>query len=270
METNRTGHSPPPADPEAGREATVEQLRMRLSSAPPPYLEGALENPELGNEELLLLLRNRQAPGPLLQRIGRDRRWTRSYEVKRHLVLHPQTPKTLARSLLPHLHWRELAEVSGDLRVHPVVRRQAESLLRVRIEELSLGERIALARRASRGLIGCLVEGGDARVLRALLGNPRMVESDAVRIAATPKGSPDLFRQCADHPTWGLRPAVRMALLHNSRTPIAVALRLIDRLQAKDLHRLSKDVKVPKIVRVSADRRLSRVSERPAARQERR
>jgi hypothetical protein len=270
MDHDPKGSAPLPAGPAEGRKADVEQLRLRLTSAPPPYLEGALENPELGEEELLLLLRNRQAPGSLLQRIGRDPRWTRSYGVKRHLVLHPQTPRVLARSLVPHLHWRELAEAAGNLRVHPVIRRQAESLLRVRIEELSLGERIALARRASRGLLGCLIDAGDAPVLRALLGNPRMVELEAVRIAATPKGGPDLFRYLAEHPTWGVRPSVRMALLRNPRTPVAVALRLVDRLQRRDLHRLTKDVKVPKIVRVSAGRRLSRATGREPAGTERR
>ena len=253
------------SDREAGRGDRVEQLRRRLPGAPPPYLEGASENPNLGDDEMLLLLRNRHAPQQLLSRIGRDRRWTASHELKKHLVRHPRTPLVLARSLLPHLFWKELAEISSDLRVHPVVRRQAEALLTVRIEQLSLGERIALSRRASRGLIGCLIEAGDDRVLRGLLGNPRLVEGDAVRIAASPCSAPEFFRHLAGHPTWGSRRAVRMALLRNSRTPVQVALRLVDRMPVGDLRGLVKDVKVPRIVRVGADRRLAVPSGRSSA-----
>jgi hypothetical protein len=246
----------------------VEQLRRKLPGAPPPYLEGALTNPNLGDDEMLLLLRNRQAPQDLLSRIGRDRRWTASHEVKRELVRHPRTPLVLARSLLPHLFWKELAETSSDLRVHPVVRRQAEALLAIRIQELSLGERIALSRKASRGLIGSLIATGEDRVLRGLLGNPRLVEADAVRIAASPCGAQGFFHFLAGHPAWGRRRSVRLALVRNPRTPVQVSLRLVGRMPVRDLRQLVKDVKVPRIVRVGAGRRLAEPSGCPTASRE--
>lgn len=245
-------------DAAGGRAAAVGQLREHLASAPPAFLEGALDNPGLGQTELLFLLRNRQATPQILLDIGRDSRWTRSHEVKKQLVRHPRVPLVVARALLPHLFWRELAEVSADARVHPVVRRQAEQLIRIRLEELSLGERISLARQASRGLIGPLIDTREGPVLRGLLGNSRLVETEAVRMAACPCDSPDLFRHLAGHPKWSLRRSVRLALLRNPRTPVAVALRLIGKLPPRDLRELLKDVKVPRIVRVGADRRLSR------------
>jgi hypothetical protein len=253
------------SDRQAGGAASVEQLRRRLPGAPPPYLEGALGNPNLGDDEMLLLLRNRQAPQSLLARIGRDRRWTASHEIKKQLVRHPRTPLVLARSFLPHLFWKDLVEVSSDLRVHPVVRRQAETLLTIRIEELSLGERIALSRRAPRGLIGSLIDSGEDRVLRGLLGNPRLVESDAVRIAASRCGAPGFFHFLAAHPAWGRRRAVRLALVRNPRAPVQIALRLVDGMPVRDLRQLVKDVKVPRIVRVGAGRRLAEPSGRSSA-----
>jgi hypothetical protein len=253
------------ADEKAGREADLRQLRERLSTAPAPYLEGALGNPRLSEKEMLLLLRNHHASPKLLTWIGRDHRWTRSYEVKKHLVRHPRVPVALARAVLPHLFWKDLAEVAGNPRVHPAARRQAEEMLKVRIEELTLGERVALARRAPRGLIGCLIETREAPVLRGLLGNNRLVELEAVRVAAAPCASAELFQHVADHPRWGIRRAVRLALLGNPRTPVPVALQLVEKLSQRDLRQLVKDAKVPKIVRVGADRRLARASTRPDA-----
>ena len=126
------------------------------------------------------------------------------------------------------------------------------------MEELSLGERVALARRASRGLIGPLIGTHEGPVLRGLLGNVRLVEMEAVRVASCACKQPDLFRHMAGHPKWGMRRSVRLALLRNPRTPVPAALRLVEKLSPRDLRELVKDVKVPRIVRVGADRRLGR------------
>jgi hypothetical protein len=205
---------------------------------------------------MILLLRNRAAPAPLLARIGRDREWTRRQDVKRALVRHPNTPLVLARILAIHLHRKDLAEIAEDLRVPPPVRRHAEEILRIRIEEMTLGERISLARRPSRALISALRDSAEGGVLRALLGNSRLVEADAVRIASGSATPGDALRALAEHPAWGIRRSVRMALLLNPRTPVSSALGLIRGTSRQDLTRLAEDAGAPRIVRVGAERRL--------------
>ncbi len=122
--------------------------------------------------------------------------------------------------------------------------------------ELAVGERIGLARIASRGVVQVLRHSAEEPVLVALLGNTRMVELDAVTIASSPQAPPGALRRLAAHPTWAARHAVRMALVTNPRTPVAVSLGLVRRLSRQDLRRLAKDVRAPKIVRIGADRRL--------------
>jgi len=246
-----------PLTPEGGRRASAFELKRLLPSAPPSFLQGALENPEITPDEIALLLRNRAATPQLLGRIARDRQWTRSYDVKRGLVRHPRTPLPIVGTLIHHLFWRDLAEAAADPALHPTVRRKSEDLLRLRLMELSLGERISLARVASRGLIGALRESAEARVLTALLGNPRLIEADAVLLARSGAAPPAVLGRLAEHPAWGVRRSVLMALAANPRTPVAAALRLLGRLSRRDLTRLAKDPKVPKIVRVGAERRLS-------------
>jgi hypothetical protein len=180
----------------------------------------------------------------------------RGYEAKKALARHPRTPLTLARSLLPQFYWKDLADVAEDPRMPPSVRRQAEEILSHRLDEMTQGERISLARRASRGVISALRDSADARVLQALLGNVRLLEHDAVRIASSACAPREALSGLADHPAWGERYAVRLSLIRNPRTPVAAALRLIGRLPRQDLLRLARDGQVPKIVRVGADRRL--------------
>jgi hypothetical protein len=248
----------PPPTADAGREASGDQLRRRLPFAPPPFLDGALDNPALTERELLLWLRNPQATTALLDRIGRQPRWTRTYAIRRALVLHPNTRPAEARKLAEQLRWRELLETTRDSRLHPAVRRRAEQLLRGRLEGLTVGERVNLARSEPAGMLAELMDCPELQVLRGLLSNDALREIHAARLAASATAPPEVLGSLGDHHAWGEVRSVRMALLRNDRTPVPAALTLLRRMTGRDLHRLSGDDKVPTIVRVGAGRELDR------------
>jgi hypothetical protein len=240
----------------AGTRASDSELTANLAQAPPPFLEGALSNPDLQPSHVVLLLRNRSVPASLLTRLAKQHRWTRLYEVKRGLVLHPNTPPTIARTFLHHMYWRDLSEAADDLRLHPSVRRQAEETVKVRLAEMAVGERIALARRATRGVIAALAEEADRMVLAALLENRRLVERDVVTLAGGENVPGEVLDAVSRNPAWGIRPAVRTALLRNPRTPVHAAMRLVKDLPERELRRIQADRTIPKIVRVGAERAL--------------
>ena len=247
----------PAGSRERGRSASAAELRERLASAPATFLTGAAENPNLGPDGMRLLLKNRAAPARLLARIGMDRDWTRLEGVRLALVRHPNTPLPVARGLAPNLRRKQLAEIAEDMRVRPQVRRTAETLLEARIDQTTLGERVSLARRGSRAVIATLRDTAEADILRALLGNPRLVEADAARLATGPRTPAEALRAIAEHPTWGARRSVRLALLLNPRTPVPVALGLLGGASRGDLARLAGDEEAPRIVRIGAERRLA-------------
>jgi hypothetical protein len=248
-----SGH---PLTADGARRASLEELRRHLTSAPNAYLEGAVQNPDFTADEMTLLLRNRFASPGLLTRVGQNRQWTRYYEVKRGLVRHPRTPYPVARNLVGHLYWRDLAESIEDARLHPALRRQAEQILEERLPEMSLGEQISLARRATGGLLGVLRGSGESRVLRAVLGNPRLKERDAEAVAAGEEAPGEVLGWLTRHPKWGNRRAVRLALVRNPRTPVADALKLVAKLPRRELEHLVAEQEAPRIVRVGAMRRL--------------
>jgi hypothetical protein len=245
-----------PLSAEQARGASPDELRHRLVSAPLRYLEGAVNNPELAPDEMALLLRNTAASAALLGQVARDRAWTRHYEVKKGLVRHPKTPFPAARNLVGHLYWRDLADTVDDARIQPALRRQAELVLTDRVNEMSLGEQISMARRATGTVISALCGSDEARVLQALLGNPRVKELHAVSVASGNKVPAEVLGWLARHPKWGDQRSIRMALLRNPRTPVAESLKLVARLPIKDVARLCDDDEAPRIVRVGADRRL--------------
>jgi hypothetical protein len=257
-----------PLDQESGRTHARSQLRLHLADAPSDYLVGALENPELGIEELGTLLRNRGGTADIVSRVGRNRSWMRARSIQVAVVTHPKAPQILARRYLPHLAWRDLADVSGNLALSPVLRREAEKLIKTRAPELSLGEKISLARRGSRGIVEFLLPETDAMVLRALAGNARATEADLLSILARRDLPAGFLSWLADQSSWSRRRTVRVALIRHPQTPPSSSLKLIRGLSRRDVLELHRDVMAPRLVRVAAERLLAgsealRASSRP-------
>jgi hypothetical protein len=240
-----------------GREDPKETLRVRLTDAPGDYLDGALDNPSLGPDELVVLLRSREVGSETIARVGRNRSWLRHREVKLALVNSPRAPQVLARRLLPHLTWRDLADVAANLRLSPILRREAERLLTTRLPELAVGEKMALARRGGRGIVEMLREETDGLVLQAVAGNPRATEADVSRMVSRADAPAAFLAWVADRSSWGARRSVRLALVRHPRTPAAVSLRLTRLLSRRDAEELRHDFAAPRLVRVAAERLLA-------------
>ena len=207
--------------------------------------------------ELVILLRSRETSAAIVTRIGRNRSWMRPREVKLAFVSNPRAPQVLARQFLPHLGWRDLAEVSVNLGTSPILRREAEKLLKTRLPELSRGEKVALARRGSRGIVEVLREEADTLVLRAVAGNPRATEADFERILTRTDTPAEFLAWLAEMSSWGQRRSVRLALVRHPCTPPSAALRLTQALSQRDIQELGRDVSAPRLVRVAAERHLA-------------
>ncbi|TDI49960.1 MAG: hypothetical protein E2P01_02095 [Acidobacteria bacterium] len=241
---------------QGARTASRGELRRRLSSAPAAWLSQALENPELGPPELMLVLRNPAAPAAVLERIGASRTWMGHHELRRGLARHAHTPLAVARNLLPHLYSKDWCEIAAHPAANPVIRRQAERLLLACVDKLALGERIMLARRATRGLIPAFLTDANPRVIQALLGNPRLVEIDLLRLASDVAAGAEVLRSVAEHPVWGQRRDLRLALIRRPELPVQTAFHLARKMDRRDLRMLVEDDKVPLVVRVGIERRL--------------
>ncbi|OLD66283.1 MAG: hypothetical protein AUI47_00215 [Acidobacteria bacterium 13_1_40CM_2_68_5] len=239
---------------EAGRTAPADTLALELATAPLAFLEGALANPVMQPDLVSILLKNHAVTGQLIVRISARREWLKAYEVKAAIVLHPKTPRAVAMNLVQFLWWRDLAKVADDTLLAPPLRRAAERILSLRIQELALGEKIALARIASRGVIHVLTKQEHPMVIRALLQNPRLVEEDALVIASA-RGTPSgVLQTLAEDARFSKRPSVQKALVQNHATPAATALRIVQGLGAQTLKELARAPHVPTLVKVAVQR----------------
>ncbi|MBI4230826.1 MAG: hypothetical protein HY608_08325 [Planctomycetes bacterium] len=247
-----------------GRGCPGEAIAARIPSATEAALHGLVENPACTPDQVLRILQRRPLPDPVIRRIAETHRWRRNHRIRAAVVNHPSTPTSVRLDLLGHLLWRELAQVAANPHLPPQIRRKGEHTLLLRLAGFTLGERIALARIAPRGLIGTIRTAGEPEVIGALLENPRTTEADALAIALRSR-TPASLRCLAEHPAWSVHPAVRTALLGNPSLPVHVALRLLRGLRRREVQAIARRAGAPGFVVLAARRLLGECAPERAA-----
>ncbi|MEM7048986.1 MAG: hypothetical protein AAF604_04970 [Acidobacteriota bacterium] len=214
------------------RQVEAEELLRLVRELPDEQLRGAaarqaLRNPFAGSEVIVALLRR-----PALRHV---------YELRRDIAFHPQTPEARALELLPTLFWRDLAALGTEMRVRPTLRRAADRHLIRRFTGLSLGEKIALAKRAGPVLMSHARSDPSPAVIAALLDNPRLTEGLLAPLLQREDVNPAVLEVIARSRRWGQRYGIRRALCSNRRTPLATALALLPLLKKADQRALARD-----------------------------
>jgi len=185
-------------------------------------------------EEALAVLDNPFLTPAVCQTIAQNQRLIGFYSVRLKLVALRQTPQSHAVKLVYYLYWPDLVRLSVDVKVPAPVRRAIETQLLLRVDKLSLGERIASARRCSSALIKVFLFDPDPKVFGALLVNQRLREDDLLQLATSPRARPEQLVLLSEDRKWSYRYAIRKALVMNPVTPRSIAATQLRHLTAKD------------------------------------
>lgn len=188
-------------------------------------------------------MRRFECPRRLVEAVCAAPRSLRDRRVLALVVRHPACPQQVAWDALPGMLWRDLHQVCSDPRTPPGVRAQAERKLVERLPNLTLGERIALAKIATRGVIRALYAEAEPRCVQALLDNPLLTETDAMRLLnANPVT--ECLQALMRHPRWGQRPGLVRAAVRLPKLPLAMTLSLVVALPD---HELANLVRAPEV-----------------------
>jgi hypothetical protein len=232
------------------RTAPPEKLWAVIQQATEEVLLAVLENPACEPFHVIAILRSPRVTPAVAERVYADSRWLRHYRVKVALVHCRAMPYVLSSQVIYELFWYDLAQVALNPRIDPRLRQMAERLVIQKLEEMAVGEKMVLARVASRNLIVHIRNTcREAGVLLNLLRNPRLVEEDLLALLQVPQLPVEFIRALAALPQWCNRPAVRMALLRHPHTPVHVVAQLIPRLQPSEVLQLLQDRAPRPIVR---------------------
>ncbi len=220
--------------------ADVDRLYAELVQVGEASSQAAELLVRLGDDEgALVALLRRPLPRRFLDRVASLPPWSDRPHVLAAVVRNPRAGRVLGLRLVPGLFWRDLAEVAVAPQVHGAVRARAEALLQERLEELRLGDRVSLARLATPPVLRRLLWDSERRVLQAALLNPRLREADLREAVRADSAGLELLEEVASSARWREAYAVRLELVLQPRTPLALALGQLTSLLKRDLERVA-------------------------------
>jgi hypothetical protein len=205
-------------------------------------------------DEALAVLDNLYVTPLICQQIAQDLRLAGFYSVRLKLVASKHTPQAHAVKFVHYLFWSDLVRLSVDMRVSAPVRRAIDNLLVNKIDKLTLGERITVAKRCSQALIKALLFDPDPKVFEALLVNQRVREDDLLLVASSDRASAAQLQLLADDRKWAYRYPIRKALVMNPITPRFAAASLLRSLTPRDLRLIHRNPKTSVYVRRCIER----------------
>lgn len=199
------------------------------------------EDPELGPDAAVSILRHPHCDRAVLEILLENRKLHLQYEFRLEFAGHPKAPTIAAINFLRTLYWRDQYELAREPRTAPFLRRNAMSMLVERIPDMTLGERITLARIAGVEMIPALSRTGEPQVLAALLDNPRMREGQVVTLIEDPGAPVSLIERVARHHKWAYAYRVRALLVRDPRLKDQAALRLMKGMPDSELDKVAAD-----------------------------
>ena len=101
-----------------------------------------------------------------------------------------------------------------------------------------------------------LIRDPNKLVSTSVLSSPKMTETEVEAIAKMQNVSDEILRIIGNTRAWVKNYNVALALVRNSKTPPALSMNLLNRLNDKDLRALSTNRNVPEILRVTARKKV--------------
>jgi hypothetical protein len=227
-------------------------VSRRISDLSSRELLALVRRGGLDDFEMLDVLRSPFCTPQIAELVAGSREHLGTQAIREKLAGFPGLSNAQALNLLGSLPWSSLLAVAQTPKTPPLVRRQAERKLILQLPSMTLGEKIAMARRAHRALFPALMAGCDEKILIALLDNPRLVENDLVVLINTGEPPTDFYSIAARHHRWSSSYVVRRAIVECPRVPAPLALSILVQLPPTDQRRIAGNEVVSETIREAA------------------
>jgi hypothetical protein len=119
---------------------------------------------------------------------------------------------------------------------------------------MSVKDRVMLALRGTREARMILVRDPNRMVSSAVIKNPRITDQEVEGITAMKTVSEEVLRVIAHSRSYTRSYVIIHNLVRNPRTPIAISMGFLNRIQTKDLRLLSNNKNVPDVIRQTSTR----------------
>lgn len=125
-----------------------------------------------------------------------------------------------------------------------------------RLANMGVPEKVKCAMKGTREMRAVLIRDPNRMVASAVLSCPKVNEAEVEAFAKMGNVSEDILRTIGNSRAWTKNYSVTLSLVKNSKTPVAMSMNLMQRLNESDVKRLATDRNVPEALRLAARKRL--------------
>ena len=212
------------AAPVPAATGSVPTLESSIQNLALDELLRLASNTALTEDLALSVLKRGDLPLEVLEQFSKNATFLKLRKAKLALAAHPHTPRHVSIPLIRQFYTFDLMKVALTPSVPADVKVAADDVLVSRLKSITLGERLALARRGSGRVAGALLLDGEAPVMRMALENGRLTEAFLIQAVLRPEASVPLVQAVAQHRKWSYRREIRIALLRTEHLSLARAL----------------------------------------------
>jgi len=134
---------------------------------------------------------------------------------------------------------------------------QSRASLIQQLANMSFTERLKAAMKGSREMRGILIRDPNKMISAAVLSSPKLNEAEIESFSKMTNVSDEVLRIIGTNRAWTKNYSVIYGLTKNPKTPLAISLNLMARLNDRDVSTLATDRNVPEPLRAAARRKVA-------------
>lgn len=125
------------------------------------------------------------------------------------------------------------------------------------VANMTVPQKVKAAMKGSREMRAILIRDPNRLVAGSVLSCPKLTEQEVESFARMANVSEDVLRTIGQTRGWVKNYAVALGLTKNAKTPLALSLTLLHRLNDRDVRAVSIDRNVPEPLRVAARKKVA-------------
>jgi hypothetical protein len=129
---------------------------------------------------------------------------------------------------------------------------QKHQTFQERLATMTVPEKVKCASKGTREMRSILIRDPNRMVAAAVLSCPKVNDAEVESFAKMGNVSEEILRSIAMNRAWTKNYGTLLALVKNSKTPVALSMNMMQRLNTSDVKKLSTDRNVPEALRVAA------------------
>ena len=128
--------------------------------------------------------------------------------------------------------------------------------VQTKISKMSFTQRLKAAMKGNSEMRAILVRDTNKMIAAAVMSSPKLTEQEIETFSRMGSVSEDILRIIAHNRKWMKSYKITLGLTRNPKTPIAISLNLLQRIQQKDLTQMSIDRNIPEPLRIAAKKKV--------------